>query len=90
MLWAAGGLRWAWYQITWCCQRRGGDGPGAHLPPPPPAPLLVRWRGPGLGGVVEAEFYTKGVRGRGTNRACNHVLLRKHGQVARVSCNFAD
>jgi len=44
----------------------------------------VDWHGPGTSTPAETSFFTDQVRGRGSQRRMNHVLVRREGALARI------
>ena len=72
----------AWGPIRCCC-RRGGD-ESAPLPEGPPLARNVEWRGPATGWPAGTRYLQEKLKGRGSRRRLNDVLVRVNGQVARL------
>ena len=80
--WVTTVVGYAWGPLSCCC-RRAGDEP-APLPEGPPLARNVEWRGPATGWPAETRYLQEKVKGRGSRRRLNDVLVRVHGQVARL------
>lgn len=80
--WVTTVVGYAWGPLSCCC-RRAGDEP-APLPEGPPLARNVEWRGPATGWPAETRYLQEKVKGRGSRRRLNDVLIRVHGQVARL------
>ena len=81
--WVTTMLSYAWGSISCCCTRRGGGEP-VPLPEGPPLARSVEWRGPATGWPAETRYLQEKVKGRGSRRRLNDVLVRVRGQVARL------
>ena len=82
-------VRWLGRSLVWirslcpcCCRRR--DETLAFLPSAPGAPTTVEWRGPGTGWPTETRYLQEKVKGRGSRRRLNDVVIRYGGNVARL------
>lgn len=80
--WMTTMLGYAWGPLSCFCRRRGED--QAPLPEGPPLARNVEWRGPATGWPAETRYLQEKVKGRGSRRQLNDVLVRVHGQVARL------
>lgn len=68
-----------------CCFRRSPyHEVGSKLPPTTPPVTTVKWHGPGTGMETSTTYYQASVRGRGSSRKPNDLLVRAAGKVARV------
>ena len=82
-------VRWLGQCLVWvgslcpCCFRRR-DEAMALLPSAPGAPTTVEWRGPGTGWPTETRYLQEKVKGRGSRRKLNDVIIRCDGNVARL------
>ena len=82
-------VRWLGRCVVWigslcpcCCRRR--DETLAFLPSAPGAPTTIEWRGPGTGWPTETRYLQEKVKGRGSRRRLNDVVIRCEGNVARL------
>ena len=69
--------------ITCCCRRGAGDSEGPALA----APVLARtieWHGPATGWNTETRYLQERIKGRGSRRKLNDIVIRYEGQVARL------
>ena len=80
--WVTTMLGYAWGPISCCCRRGGSD--DTPLPEGPPLARHVEWRGPATGWPAETRYLQEKVKGRGSRRRLNDVLVRVGGQVARL------
>ena len=80
--WVTTMLGYAWRPISCCCLRGGSD--DTPLPEGPPLARHVEWRGPATGWPAETRYLQEKVKGRGSRRRLNDVLVRVGGQVARL------
>ena len=80
--WVTNMMGYAWGPLSCCCRRGGGD--QVPLPEGPPLARSVEWRGPATGWPAETRYLQEKVKGRGSRRRLNDVLVRVRGQVARL------
>ncbi|CAK9010326.1 unnamed protein product [Durusdinium trenchii] len=65
-----------------CCRRR--DGLDAHLPSARPLMSEIEWHGPKTGWPTETRYLQQRLKGRGSRRRLNDVVVRRGGHVARL------
>ena len=80
--WVTTMLSYARGPISCCCRRSSDD--TTPFPEGPPLARNVEWRGPATGWPAETRYLQEKVKGRGSRRRLNDVLVRVHGQVARL------
>ena len=80
--WVTKALGYAWGPLSCCCRRASDE--QAPLPEGPPLARSVEWRGPATGWSAETRYLQEKVKGRGSRRRLNDVLIRVRGQVARL------
>ena len=67
-----------------CCCCRRPQGVEAHLPSAPPTMTEVEWHGPKTGWPTETRYLQQRLKGRGSRRRLNDVVIRRDGHVARL------
>ena len=65
-----------------CCRRR--DGLEAHLPSARPPMVDIEWHGPKTGWPTDTRYLQQRLKGRGSRRRLNDVVIRRGGHVARL------
>ena len=65
-----------------CCRRR--DDLEAHLPSARPLMSEIEWHGPKTGWPTETRYLQQRLKGRGSRRRLNDVVVRRGGHVARL------
>ena len=65
-----------------CCRRR--DSVEAHLPSARPLMSDIEWHGPRTGWPTETRYLQQRLKGRGSRRRLNDVVVRRGGHVARL------
>ena len=80
--WATTMVSYALGPLSCCCRRGRGD--DVPLPEGPPLARSVEWRGPATGWPAETRYLQEKVKGRGSRRRLNDVVVRVRGQVARL------
>ena len=65
-----------------CCRRR--DELDVHLPSARPPTVDIEWHGPKTGWPTETRYLQQRLKGRGSRRRLNDVVIRRGGHVARL------
>ena len=79
---AAGRLLHLCGRLLCCCKR--AEGIEAHLPSTRPPTADVEWHGPRTGWPTETRYLQQRLKGRGSRRRLNDVVIRRDGHVARL------
>ena len=80
-------IRWFMQGIKKILELMGcgsGGGVRALLPPAPSVPTEVEWHGPRTGWPTETRYLQSKLKGRGSRRKLNDVVIRHQGHVARL------
>ena len=75
--WASSGV------IACCCRRGQADGELPALAAPNLA-RTIEWHGPATGWNTETRYLQERIKGRGSRRKLNDIVIRYEGQVARL------
>ena len=69
--------------LTCCCRRGQVDGEAPALAAPNLA-RTIEWHGPATGWNTETRYLQERIKGRGSRRKLNDIVIRYEGQVARL------
>ena len=81
--WVLGGLATILGFFACCCRRGDGGGEVPALAAPNLA-RTIEWHGPATGWNTETRYLQERIKGRGSRRKLNDIIVRCDGQVARL------
>ena len=71
------------FRVLACCCRRSEAGDGPVLATPSLA-RTIEWHGPATGWNTETRYLQEKIKGRGSRRKLNDIVVRHEGHVARL------